>query len=81
MAGVFDPALLAEMDLAPFEADSYRQALTEVPRIPGESATEERMRELCYLHLTRFLQVPGHCLTATPSVTSSPRPRRRQPQC
>lgn len=57
MAGVFDPALLAELDLAAFEADSYRQALTEVPRIPGESATEERMRELCYLHLTRFLQV------------------------
>jgi asparagine synthase (glutamine-hydrolysing) len=57
MATVFDPALLAKLDLAAFEADSYRQALTEVPRIPGQPAAEQRMRELCYLHLTRFLQV------------------------
>lgn len=57
MARIFDPALLAKLDLAAFEADSYRQALTEVPRIPGEPAAEERMRELSYLHLTRFLQL------------------------
>jgi asparagine synthase (glutamine-hydrolysing) len=39
-------------------ADRYREALDRVPRLPGETGYERRMREICYLHLTgmvRFL--------------------------
>ncbi|MFG1698426.1 asparagine synthase (glutamine-hydrolyzing) [Nonomuraea sp. NPDC049309] len=34
---------------------SYRDALAEVPALPGEDAEERRMREVTYLHLTRYL--------------------------
>jgi asparagine synthase (glutamine-hydrolysing) len=33
----------------------YRQALAEVPVLPGETATQRRMREVFHLHLTRWL--------------------------
>lgn len=53
----FDPGLLAELDLPGYTAQSYRDALAEVPHVDGVSATERRMREVCYLHLTRFVQI------------------------
>ncbi|TMR89207.1 asparagine synthase (glutamine-hydrolyzing) [Nonomuraea basaltis] len=49
------PDLLAKLDLPAFTADSYRDALAEVPYLPGQDDRERRMREICYLHLTRFL--------------------------
>src|SRR5579872_1040555 len=52
---VLQPDLLKRLDLPEFEADSYSQAIAEVPTCDGESAAERRMRELSYLHLTRFL--------------------------
>ncbi|MET7761980.1 asparagine synthase (glutamine-hydrolyzing) [Streptomyces sp. NPDC005393] len=48
--------LLAKVDLDGYRDARYRQALAEVPHIEGESATERRMREISYLHLTRFVQ-------------------------
>ncbi len=42
--------------LREFQADSYAQAVAEAPRLEGESAEDARMRELSYLHMTRFLQ-------------------------
>lgn len=33
----------------------YQEALAEVPRLPGESAQEARMREISYLSLTRWM--------------------------
>jgi asparagine synthase (glutamine-hydrolysing) len=53
---VLSADLLAELDLAEFEADSYAQALAEVPVLDGEQGHERRMREISYLHLTRFVQ-------------------------
>ncbi|MFD8380297.1 asparagine synthase (glutamine-hydrolyzing) [Streptomyces sp. NPDC059679] len=50
------PGLLAKVDLDAYQADRYREALSEVPYREGDSATERRMREICYLHLTRFVQ-------------------------
>nr|WP_184984726.1 asparagine synthase (glutamine-hydrolyzing) [Sphaerisporangium rubeum] len=47
----------AELDLPAYRARCYRQALDEVPRIPGETGLEARMREISHLHLTRFVQV------------------------
>ncbi len=38
-----------------YVADRYRDALSEVPRLPGESAADARVREIGYLSITRFL--------------------------
>jgi asparagine synthase (glutamine-hydrolysing) len=35
----------------------YREALTEVPHLPDADAHERRMREICYLHLTRMVRL------------------------
>ncbi|MEU0812129.1 asparagine synthase (glutamine-hydrolyzing) [Streptomyces sp. NPDC005970] len=50
------PGLLAKLDLDGYQAARYREALSEVPYREGDPATERRMREICYLHLTRFVQ-------------------------
>jgi asparagine synthase (glutamine-hydrolysing) len=50
------PGLLEKLDIAGYRRERYREALTEVPRLDGESAKEARMREVSYLHLTRFVQ-------------------------
>ncbi|GAA0598901.1 asparagine synthase (glutamine-hydrolyzing) [Kutzneria viridogrisea] len=51
------PDLLRELDLAAYRADSYRDGLAEVPYLDGVDGHEKRMREVCYLHLTRFVQI------------------------
>jgi asparagine synthase (glutamine-hydrolysing) len=55
-ADLLDRDLLDQLDLSAFIADSYRSALAEVPRLPGQYGLERRMREVCYLHLTRFVR-------------------------
>jgi asparagine synthase (glutamine-hydrolysing) len=54
-ADLLDRDLLKLLDLPAFIADSYRTALADVPHLPGQNARERRMREVCHLHLTRFL--------------------------
>ncbi len=56
-AGFFDPELRDRLDLTGYVDASYRDALAEVPHLEGVSAHERRMREVCYLHLTRFVQM------------------------
>jgi asparagine synthase (glutamine-hydrolysing) len=53
---LFDRELLDKLDMPAFVADSYRTALAEVPHVDGQDHHERRMRELCYFHLTRFVQ-------------------------
>jgi len=53
---VLDPDLLDRLNLPEFQADSYAQAIAETPVRKGEDAVERRMREISYLHLTRFVQ-------------------------
>jgi len=53
---VLDPDLLERLNLTEFRADSYAQAIAETPVQKGEDAVERRMREISYLHLTRFVQ-------------------------
>jgi asparagine synthase (glutamine-hydrolysing) len=55
-AQVIDGDLLERLNLAEFRADSYAQAIAETPVLKGEDAVERRMREISYLHLTRFVQ-------------------------
>ena len=50
------PDLLDKIDLAAYVDARYREGLGEVPHLPGEDAKEHRMREVSYLHLTRFVQ-------------------------
>ncbi|WP_184881097.1 asparagine synthase (glutamine-hydrolyzing) [Sphaerisporangium siamense] len=54
---VLRPELARELDVPGYRAARYRQALDEVPRLPGETGLEARMREISYLHLTRFVQI------------------------
>lgn len=54
---LFDPQLREHLDVFSYENDRYHDALAEVPRLPQESARERRMREICYLHLTRFVNM------------------------
>jgi asparagine synthase (glutamine-hydrolysing) len=53
---VLDADLLERLNLPEFQADSYAQAIAETPLRKGEDAVERRMREISYLHLTRFVQ-------------------------
>ncbi|MEU4382102.1 asparagine synthase (glutamine-hydrolyzing) [Micromonospora echinofusca] len=52
--GVFDPAFFAWLDVPGYQKRRYREALDEVPTLPGEPDQDRRMRELTYLNLTRF---------------------------
>lgn len=56
-AGLLDPDLCAGLDVAGYRDASYRAALAEVPHLDVADHQERRMREVCYLHLTRFVQV------------------------
>lgn len=53
---LLDPGLINKLDFDNYYAEQYRTALAEVPDGPeGESATDRRSREICHLHLTRWL--------------------------
>jgi len=45
----------AGLGIATHRANHYRQALSEVPVLPGETDAQRRMREVFHLHLTRWL--------------------------
>ncbi|MFC5722927.1 asparagine synthase (glutamine-hydrolyzing) [Streptomyces gamaensis] len=53
---LLDRGLLEKIDLRGYRAQRYRDALAEVPHIEGAPPVERRMREIGYLHLTRFVQ-------------------------
>jgi asparagine synthase (glutamine-hydrolysing) len=55
-AQVLDADFLERLNLPEFQADSYARAIAETPVLKGEDAVERRMREISYLHLTRFVQ-------------------------
>lgn len=54
---VFQPWFVEGLDLAEYQADLYRTALAEVPRLPGEDPADRRTRELSHLTLTRWLPI------------------------
>ncbi|MFO7291266.1 asparagine synthase (glutamine-hydrolysing) [Planifilum fulgidum] len=53
----FSPEVVSRIRAEEYVADRYREALEEVPRLPGEAPREARMRELFYLCLTRWMPV------------------------
>ncbi|MFE5739068.1 asparagine synthase (glutamine-hydrolyzing) [Streptomyces celluloflavus] len=54
---LLDEGLLAKLDLPGYENRRYREALAEVPYLDSDTGLQRRMREISYLHLTRFVQV------------------------
>ncbi|MCK7623183.1 asparagine synthase (glutamine-hydrolyzing) [Streptomyces sp. RS10V-4] len=54
---LLDRTLLATLDLPGYERRRYREALAEVPYLDGDTGHQRRMREVSYLHLTRFVQI------------------------
>lgn len=54
-ASLLSPELVEMIRPAEYVAARYREALAEVPRLPGEGSLEDRMRELFYLNITRFM--------------------------
>lgn len=53
----FSPEVVSRIRAEEYVADRYREALQEVPGLPGETPEEGRMRELFYLCLTRWMPV------------------------
>jgi asparagine synthase (glutamine-hydrolysing) len=56
--GLLDAGVADRLDLPGHLAAQYRAALAEVPELTGPAADdphERRMREICFLYLTRFL--------------------------
>lgn len=47
----------AALDLGGYLEQNYRDAVSEVDTLPGESEHEQRMRVICHLHLTRFVRM------------------------
>src|SRR5438105_8762494 len=57
-ATLLDPGLRRALNLDEYRRASFRDALAEVPHLPdgpGAEGLERRMREICYVHLTRFV--------------------------
>lgn len=54
---ILDPELAVMLDLPGYERQRYHEALAEVEHLPGEDPVDRRMREMFYLHLTRWVQV------------------------
>jgi asparagine synthase (glutamine-hydrolysing) len=52
---LLDPGFNARAEA--YQDRRYREALAEVPHVPTASPRERRMREICYLHLTRMVRV------------------------
>lgn len=54
---MLDPQLAAKLDLGGYVAAEYDKAVGQMPVLDGESAFERKMREISYLHLTRFVRM------------------------
>ncbi|MEV7468166.1 asparagine synthase (glutamine-hydrolyzing) [Streptomyces kronopolitis] len=54
---LLDRGLLGKLDLPGYERHRYREALAEVPYLDSDTGLQRRMREISYLHLTRFVQI------------------------
>lgn len=55
--GLLHPTLLKQLDVPGYCAGRYRDALREMPELEGETGPERVMREVAYVHLTRWMQL------------------------
>jgi asparagine synthase (glutamine-hydrolysing) len=57
-ATLLDPGLRDLLDIPGYQRSTFRDALAEVPHLPDGPVSEgfeRRMREICFVHLTRFV--------------------------
>ncbi|GII95060.1 asparagine synthase (glutamine-hydrolyzing) [Sinosporangium siamense] len=54
--GLLDPGLLHRLDPAGYARRRFAESGAEVEHLPGASADERLMRELCYANMTRFAE-------------------------
>lgn len=52
-----DPGLVSTLDLPNYVAAEYDKATANMPVLEGENSFEAKMREISYLHLTRFVRM------------------------
>lgn len=55
LPALFGP-LSAHLDVPSYQADQYRQAVSGMPNLPGESGRDKQFRECTYFFLTRFMR-------------------------
>jgi asparagine synthase (glutamine-hydrolysing) len=55
--GFFHNDLLKRLDLPGYCADRYRDAVAEVPELPGESAEDRRMRRFVHVNLSAWFEL------------------------
>ncbi|MFI8877756.1 asparagine synthase (glutamine-hydrolyzing) [Streptomyces sp. NPDC055243] len=53
--GLLDRTLLDKLDLTAYTQAQYEATLAETPLLPGDSALQRRIREIDYMHMTRWL--------------------------
>lgn len=53
--GFLSPEVIQKIRPSEYVADRYREALSEVSRLPGEDPEEARIREIFHLNLTRWM--------------------------
>ncbi|MBD0421723.1 asparagine synthase (glutamine-hydrolyzing) [Streptomyces sp. TRM S81-3] len=57
-SSLLDPELRERLDLPGYLAQRYEEAMAQVPHLDSEKdPLERRMREVCHLHLTRFVRM------------------------
>jgi len=54
---VLEPGIADALDIPGYIDAEYRKAVAEMPRLDSDSPFEAKMREICYLHLTRFVRM------------------------
>ncbi|WP_281891121.1 asparagine synthase (glutamine-hydrolyzing) [Paenibacillus sp. YYML68] len=54
-AGLLSPEFVDWVKPEQYVKNRYREALSEVPRLSGEDQKQNRMREMSYLNITRFM--------------------------
>ncbi|RDI49801.1 asparagine synthase (glutamine-hydrolyzing) [Nocardia mexicana] len=54
--GLLRPELVRALDLDAYVAERYSEAVAPVESLPGDGPLDTRIRQLSYLHLTRFLR-------------------------
>ncbi|GAA2613550.1 asparagine synthase (glutamine-hydrolyzing) [Dactylosporangium fulvum] len=54
--GLFDPGLLETLAPLDYAAQRYRESCAQAPHLPGTSAHERHMRELCWVHVSNFME-------------------------
>jgi asparagine synthase (glutamine-hydrolysing) len=56
-ASLLDEGVAQELRLDEYKKDCYSQAIADTPALNGENGMERRMREICYMNLTRWLPI------------------------